>query len=136
VSRSGRPAQWRSSGKGSLAPHHVGGRLHRRPGRRHGLAADHLGPNPTADEALAQIGALLIGGRSYQLAKTEEGKPYGRGVDRSDVRAHPRRPGARRRRLHLRQRLFDRPGGSNVKLERISLTDALRVTNLWLRVVQ
>jgi dihydrofolate reductase len=33
-------------------------------------------------------------------------------------------------------RLFDRPGGTNVKLERISLTDSPRVTNLWLRVVK
>jgi dihydrofolate reductase len=39
--------------------------------------ADYLGPNPTADQVLAQIGALLIGNRTYQLAKTEEGKPYG-----------------------------------------------------------
>jgi dihydrofolate reductase len=31
-------------------------------------------------------------------------------------------------------RLFDRPGGTNVKLERISLTDSPQVTNLWLRV--
>ncbi|MDQ6686154.1 MAG: dihydrofolate reductase family protein [Actinomycetota bacterium] len=33
-------------------------------------------------------------------------------------------------------RLFDRPGGSNVKLERISLTQAPGATNLWLRVVR
>jgi len=31
-------------------------------------------------------------------------------------------------------RLFDRPGGTNVKLERISLTQAPQATNLWLRV--
>src|SRR5919108_3202406 len=41
--------------------------------------ADYLGPNPTADEVLAQVGALLMGERTYQLAKTEEGKPYGGG---------------------------------------------------------
>jgi dihydrofolate reductase len=39
--------------------------------------AGYLGPNPTADEVLAQIGALLMGDRTYQIAKTEEGKPYG-----------------------------------------------------------
>jgi dihydrofolate reductase len=39
--------------------------------------ADYTGPNPTADEVVAQIGALLMGERTYQLAKTEEGKPYG-----------------------------------------------------------
>jgi dihydrofolate reductase len=33
-------------------------------------------------------------------------------------------------------RLFDRPGGTNVKLERLSLTQAQRATNLWLRVVR
>lgn len=32
-------------------------------------------------------------------------------------------------------RLFDHPGGSNVRLERLSLTDAPQATNLWLRVV-
>jgi hypothetical protein len=30
--------------------------------------------------------------------------------------------------------LFERPGGTNVKLERISLTHSPQVTNLWLRV--
>ncbi|MGI8710483.1 MAG: dihydrofolate reductase family protein [Acidimicrobiales bacterium] len=33
-------------------------------------------------------------------------------------------------------RLFDHPGGTNVKLERISLTIAPAATNLWLRVVR
>ncbi len=33
-------------------------------------------------------------------------------------------------------RLFDRPGGTNVKLERISLTQAPQATNLWLRVAR
>jgi dihydrofolate reductase len=32
-------------------------------------------------------------------------------------------------------RLFDRPGGTNVKLERLSLTEARHATNLWFRVV-
>jgi dihydrofolate reductase len=39
--------------------------------------ADYLGPNPTADEVLAQVGALLLGDRTYQLASTEAGRPYG-----------------------------------------------------------
>src|SRR4029453_17157210 len=39
--------------------------------------ADYLGPNPTADEVLAKVGALLLGDRTYQGAKTEAGKPYG-----------------------------------------------------------
>jgi riboflavin biosynthesis pyrimidine reductase len=33
-------------------------------------------------------------------------------------------------------RLFDRPGGTSVKLERLGLTHAPRATNLWLRVVR
>ena len=33
-------------------------------------------------------------------------------------------------------RLFDWPGGHNIKLERISLTQAALATNLWLRVVR
>lgn len=33
-------------------------------------------------------------------------------------------------------RLFDRPGGANVKLERLSLTHAPLATNIWLRVVR
>ena len=39
--------------------------------------ADHVGPNPTADEVLARTGALLLGDRTYQLASTEAGRPYG-----------------------------------------------------------
>jgi dihydrofolate reductase len=33
-------------------------------------------------------------------------------------------------------RLFDHPGGTNVKLERIHLTDTPEATNLWFRVVK
>lgn len=32
-------------------------------------------------------------------------------------------------------RLFDHPSGTNIKLERIRLTQAPRATNLWFRVV-
>ncbi len=32
-------------------------------------------------------------------------------------------------------RLFDHPGGTNVKLERLSLTEAPGATNIWFRVV-
>ncbi|HEX3202055.1 MAG TPA: hypothetical protein VHW42_09000, partial [Actinomycetes bacterium] len=32
-------------------------------------------------------------------------------------------------------RLHEHPGGTNIKLERISLTESPQVTNLWLRVV-
>jgi dihydrofolate reductase len=33
-------------------------------------------------------------------------------------------------------RLFDRPGGTDIELERLSLTKTPRVTNLWLRVAK
>ncbi len=33
-------------------------------------------------------------------------------------------------------RLFDRPGGTNVKLERLSLTHTPEATNIWLRVAR
>ena len=33
-------------------------------------------------------------------------------------------------------RLFDRPGGTNVRLERLSVTSGLGVTTLWLRVAR
>jgi dihydrofolate reductase len=33
-------------------------------------------------------------------------------------------------------RLFDHPGGTNIKLERISLTHTPQATNLWLRVAK
>lgn len=33
-------------------------------------------------------------------------------------------------------RLFDRPGGTDVKLERTGLTRAPQATNLWFRVVK
>jgi dihydrofolate reductase len=32
-------------------------------------------------------------------------------------------------------RLFDHPGGANVRLERLSLSEAPGATNVWLRVV-
>jgi dihydrofolate reductase len=33
-------------------------------------------------------------------------------------------------------RLFDQPGGTKVRLERLSLTHAPNATNIWLRVVR
>jgi dihydrofolate reductase len=149
--------------------------------------ADYLGPNPTADEVLARVGALLVGERTYQLAKAEEGKPYGGAwTGPQFVLTHhpPKNPpagftflsgdieeavatakaaagdkyvvvlGADTARsclnagvldevlVHIAPvllgdgvRLFDRAGGTNVKLERINLTQSPLVTNLWLRVV-
>jgi dihydrofolate reductase len=158
------------------------------PGDDMAWLGDYLGPNPTADEALAQIGALLIGNRTYQLAKTEEGKPYGgawtgpmfvlthdapeqaaagftfvSGAINQAVATATAAAGDKyvvvfgattaqecldaglldEVLVHIAPvllgdgvRLFDRPGGTNVKLERISLTHSPRVTNLWLGVVK
>jgi dihydrofolate reductase len=33
-------------------------------------------------------------------------------------------------------RLFERPGGDNVKLERLSVTEAARMTSFWMRVIK
>jgi dihydrofolate reductase len=33
-------------------------------------------------------------------------------------------------------RLFDHPGGTDVKLERVGLSEAPKATNLWFRVVR
>jgi dihydrofolate reductase len=148
--------------------------------------ADYVGPNPTADEVVGQIGALLMGERTYQLAKTEEGKPYGgawtgpqfvlthhppkdapagftflsgdveEAVETAKAAAGDKYVvvlGATTARWCLKAgvldevlvhvapvmlgdgvRLFDHPGGTNVKLERISATESPQVTNLWFRV--
>ena len=144
--------------------------------------------NPTADQVLAQIGALLIGNRTYQLTKTQEGRPCGgawtgpmfvlthdapetaaagftfiSGDIEQAVAAAKAAAGDKyvvilgattaqecldaglldEVLVHIAPvllgdgvRLFDRPGGTNIKLERIGLTHSPRVTNLWLRVVK
>jgi dihydrofolate reductase len=149
--------------------------------------ADYLGPNPTADEVLARVGALLLGDRTYQVARTEEGRPYGGAwTGPQFVLSHhpPKDPpagftflsgdveeavatakaaagdnyvvvlGADTARsclnagaideilVHIAPvllgdgvRLHEHPGGTNIKLERISVTESPQVTNLWFRVV-
>jgi dihydrofolate reductase len=149
--------------------------------------ADYFGPNPTADEVLDQVGALLVGDRTYQVAKTSEGRPYGGAWSGPQfVLSHhpPKQPspgftflrgdveeavatakgaagdkyvvvlGADTARsclnagvldeilVHIAPvllgdgvRLHEHPGGTSIKLERISLTESPQVTNLWLRVV-
>ncbi len=153
---------------------------------------EHLGPNPTVDEVIGKVGALLVGNRTFHgddpyQGTTKEGKPYGGGwTGPQFVLTHhaPETPvpdvtfvgdldsgvaaakaaagdkyvsvlGAEVARQCLDAgvldeilvciapvllgdgvRMFDCPGGSNVKLERLSLTHAPRATNLWLRVVR
>jgi dihydrofolate reductase len=152
----------------------------------------HLGPNPTVDDLIGQIGALLVGNRTFRgddphRGTAREGKPFGGGWSGPQfVLTHhaPQTPvpgvtfvgdlasglaaaraaagdkyvnviGAEVARQCLDAgvldeifvciapvllgdgvRLFDRPGGTNVKLERLRLTQAPRATNLWLRVVR
>jgi dihydrofolate reductase len=149
--------------------------------------ADYLGPNPTADEVLAEVGALLLGDRTYQLASTEAGRPYGGAFTgpRFVLSHHPPKDppagftflkgdveeavatakaaagdsyvvvlGADTARsclsagvidevlVHVAPvllgdgvRFHEHPGGTDIKLERISLTEAPQVTNLWFRVL-
>lgn len=162
------------------------------PGGDMSWLTEHLGPNPTVDEVIGQIGALLVGNRTFRgddpyKGTTREGKPFGGGwTGPQFVLTHhaPHAPvpgvsfvgdlesglaaaraaagdkyvniiGAEVARQCLDAgaldeilvciapvllgdgvRLFDRPGGTNVKLERLSLTHAPRATNLWLRVVR
>jgi dihydrofolate reductase len=152
-----------------------------------------ISPNPTADDVVGQIGALLVGNRTfrgddpYKGVEDKEGKPFGGGwsgpqfvlthhapdtpvpgvtfVDDLDTGVAAAKAAAGDKYVNVlgaevaRQcldagaldeilvfiapvllgdgvRLFDRPGGANVKLERLSLTHAPLATNIWLRVVR
>ncbi|GAA4220018.1 dihydrofolate reductase [Streptosporangium album] len=153
---------------------------------------EHLGPNPTVDEVIGKIGALLVGNRTFRgddphKGTAKEGKPFGGGwsgpqfvlthhapatpvpgvtfVGDLDSGVAAAKAAAGDKYVNVlgadtaRQcvdagvldeilvcvapvllgdgvRLFDRPGGTDVKLERISLTHAPRATNIWLRVVR
>jgi dihydrofolate reductase len=162
------------------------------PGGDMSWLAEHLGPNPTVDGVIGEIGALLVGNRTLRgddphKGTEKEGKPFGGGwTGPQFVLTHhaPHTPvpgvtfvgdldsgvaaakaaagdkyvnvlGAEVARQCLDAgvldeilvliapvllgdgvRLFDRPGGTNVRLERLSLTHAPGATNLWLRVVR
>jgi dihydrofolate reductase len=153
---------------------------------------EHLGPNPTVDELIGEIGALLVGNRTfagddpYKGVADREGRPFGGGwsgpqfvlthhapdisvpdvtfVGDLDSAVTAAKAAAGDKYVNVlgasigRQcleaglideifvciapvmlgdgiRLFDHPGGTDVKLERISLTQAPLATNLWFRVV-
>ena len=162
------------------------------PGGDMSWLTEHLGPNPTVDDLVGKIGALLVGNRTFRgddphKGTTNEGKPFGGGwTGPQFVLTHhaPDTPvpgvtfvgdldsgvaaakaaagdkyvnvlGAEVARQCLDAglldeifvciapvllgdgvRLFDRPGGTNVKLERVSLSQAPGATNLWLRVIR
>jgi dihydrofolate reductase len=153
--------------------------------------SEHLGPNSTVDEVIGQIGALLVGNRTFHgddpyKGTPHEGKPFGGGwtgpqfvlTHHAPDTAPPdvtfvsdlhsglaaAKAAAGDKYVNVlgadtaRQcfdvgaldeilvciapvllgdgvRLFDRPGGANVKLERLSLTHAPHATNIWLRVL-
>jgi dihydrofolate reductase len=153
---------------------------------------EHLGPNPMIDELIGDIGALLIGNRTFRgddphEGTSKEGKAFGgawsgpqfvvthhppevpvpgvtfvgdldRGVADATAAAGDRYVnilGASIARQCIGAgvldeilvlvapvllgdgvRLFDHPGGTNVKLERLSVSDAPSATNLWFRVVR
>jgi dihydrofolate reductase len=161
------------------------------PGGDMSWLTEHLGPNPEVDEVIGEIGALLIGNRTFRgddphKGTPREGKPFGGGWSGPQfVLTHqaPEAPvpgvtfvddldrglaaakaaagdkyvnvlGAQLARQCLEAnaldeilvliapvllgdgvRLFDHPGGTDVKLERLSLTHAPQATNLWMRVV-
>ena len=54
------------------------------PGGDMSWLTEHLGPNPTVDEVIGRIGALLVGNRTFRgddpyKGTTKEGKPFGGG---------------------------------------------------------
>jgi dihydrofolate reductase len=162
------------------------------PGGDMSWLTEHIGPNPTVDALIGDIGALLVGNRTFRgddphRDTDREGKPFGGGWDGPQfVLTHhaPHTPvpgvtfvgdldsgvaaaraaagdkyvnvlGASIARQCVEVgvldeifvcvapvllgdgvRLFDHPGGTNVKLERIGLTHAPLATNIWLRVVR
>ncbi|MGH3798431.1 MAG: dihydrofolate reductase family protein [Pseudonocardiaceae bacterium] len=162
------------------------------PGGDMSWLTEHLGPNPTVDEVIGKIGALLVGNRTFRGddphkgIEGKEGKAFGGGwtgpqfvlthhapdtpvpgvtfVDDLDSGVAAAKAAAGDKYVNVLGantaqqcldagvldeilvliapvllgdgvRLFDRPGGTNVKLERLSVTHAPRATNLWLRVV-
>jgi dihydrofolate reductase len=162
------------------------------PGGDMSWLSEHLGPNPTVDEVVGTVGALLVGNRTFRgddpyKGTTKEGKPYGGGwtgpqfvlthhapdtavpgvtfVGDLDSGVAAAKDAAGEKYVSIlgaevaRQcldagvleevlvciapvllgdgvRVFDRPGGTNVRLERLGLTHAPNATNLWLRVVR
>jgi dihydrofolate reductase len=160
------------------------------PGGDMSWLTEYLGPNPTAEALIDDIGALLVGNRTFGGDDPNKGTPNegafgGRWSGPQFVLTHhvPDAPvagvtfvgdlesgvsaakaaagdkyvnilGASVGRQCLEAgvldevlvcvvplllgdgvRMFEHPGGSTVKLERISLTDAPPSTNIWMRVI-
>jgi dihydrofolate reductase len=162
------------------------------PGGDMSWLTEYIGPNPMVDELIGDIGALLVGARTFRgddphKGTEHEGEPFGGGWSgpqfvlthhapdtpvpgvtfvgdlHSGVGAAKAAAGEKYVNIlgaNVAQqcldagaldeilvcvapvmlgdgvRLFDRPGGDNVKLERVSVSTAPLSTNLWLRVVR
>ncbi|WP_084960334.1 dihydrofolate reductase family protein [Thermoactinospora rubra] len=163
------------------------------PGGSMAWLREHLGPNPTVDDLVPQVGALLVGNRSfrgddaYKGEPGREGKAFGGGWEGPQVVLTHRPPagpvpgvtfatdlraaidtakaaagggyvnviGADVARQCLEAgeldevlvcvapvllgdgvRLFDHPGGTAVRLERLAVTQAPHAVNLWFRVAR
>jgi dihydrofolate reductase len=162
------------------------------PGGDMSWLTEYIGPNPMVDELIGDIGALLVGARTFRgddphKGTEHEGEPFGGGWSgpqfvlthhapdtpvpgvtfvgdlHSGVGAAKAAAGEKYINIlgaNVAQqcldagaldeilvcvapvmlgdgvRLFDRPGGDNVKLERVSVSTAPLSTNLWLRVVR
>ena len=160
------------------------------PGGDMSWLTEYLGPNPTVDELIGQIGALLVGNRTFGGDDPHRGTPRrasrsaaggpGRSSCSPTTRQALRCPvspssvtstaGSRRRRpprarststssaparpgsasmracstrccvfvapvlLGDGVRLFEYPGGTNIRLERLSVSQAPTATSLWFRV--
>jgi dihydrofolate reductase len=161
------------------------------PGGDMSWLTEHLGPNPEVDELIGEIGALLVGNRTFRgddphRGTPKEGKPFGGGWSGPQIVLTHDIPdssvpdvtfvgdlesavtaamtaagdkcvnvlGAQVARQCLEAgvldqiylcvapvllgdgvRLFDHPGGAEIKLERIGLTQMPHVTNVLMRVV-
>ncbi|HEX6500096.1 MAG TPA: dihydrofolate reductase family protein [Micromonosporaceae bacterium] len=162
------------------------------PGGDMSWLTEHLGPNPVIDRLIGDIGALLVGNRTFRgddphRGTEKEGKPFGGGWSGPQFVLTHRPPltpvpgvtfvddlaeavaaakaaagdryvnvlGASVARQCLEAgvldeilvlvapvllgdgvRLFEQPGGTRIRLERISVSTAEAVTNLRLRVVR
>lgn len=162
------------------------------PGGDMSWLTEHIGPDPTVEALIPEIGALLVGNRTFRgddphRGTDKEGKPFGGGwsgpqfvlthhppaapvpgvtfVGDLDSAVAAAKAAAGNKYVNVlgadtaRQcldagvldeiltfiapvllgdgvRLFDRPGGTNVRLERIRLTEAPHATNVWLLVVR
>jgi dihydrofolate reductase len=162
------------------------------PGGDMSWLTEFLGPNPLVTDVIGQIGALLVGNRTYggddpHKGTDAEGKPFGGGWDGPqfvlthhapetappgitfvgdlDTGVAAAKAAAGDKYVNILGasiahqcleagvldeilvliapvllgdgvRLFDQPGGADVRLERLSLSAAPQATNLWFRVVR